>query len=234
MPRKQVTDPITDQETTFARLVLSGTMTDREAAEAAGLKPASAAYYKAKPGVRAYMQQHRAAVEQQLVDKDADQLRRLQETRDRLLARLWEIAALDPKDTRGSASSQVKALSLIAAIEGLLPKRSTISSAAKPDENSVAAQFYKAAWMREREEAQQNQDANPAQAAEKPQAASQPPPAAEPADPPPSMPEAAPASPAPAGSPMARVPGAEFLAPDTRRPFSIPRRFGPPGLNRGR
>jgi hypothetical protein len=39
MPGKKVTDPITDQETTFARLVMSGTMTDRQAAEAAGLKP---------------------------------------------------------------------------------------------------------------------------------------------------------------------------------------------------
>ena len=34
MPKNQVSDPITDQEITFARLVLSGTMTDRRAAEA--------------------------------------------------------------------------------------------------------------------------------------------------------------------------------------------------------
>jgi hypothetical protein len=39
MPRKKVTDPITDQETTFARLFMSGTMTDSQAAEAAGLNP---------------------------------------------------------------------------------------------------------------------------------------------------------------------------------------------------
>jgi hypothetical protein len=53
MPRKEVTDPITDQETTFARLVMSGTITDRQAAEAAGLNPDSAAYTKSKPRVRA-------------------------------------------------------------------------------------------------------------------------------------------------------------------------------------
>ncbi len=36
MPKNSVTDPITDQEITFAHLLLSGTMNDREAAEAAG------------------------------------------------------------------------------------------------------------------------------------------------------------------------------------------------------
>jgi hypothetical protein len=33
MPKNTVTDPITDQEIAFAHLVLSGTMTDRRAAE---------------------------------------------------------------------------------------------------------------------------------------------------------------------------------------------------------
>lgn len=37
--RAAVTDPVTDQETAFAHLVLSGTMTDRRAAEAVGLNP---------------------------------------------------------------------------------------------------------------------------------------------------------------------------------------------------
>ena len=49
MPKSQVSDLITDQEITFADLVLSGTMTDRQAAEAAGLNPDTAAYTKAKP-----------------------------------------------------------------------------------------------------------------------------------------------------------------------------------------
>ena len=39
-----VTDPITDQEIAFARLILSGTMNDRRAAEAVGLNPGTAAY----------------------------------------------------------------------------------------------------------------------------------------------------------------------------------------------
>jgi hypothetical protein len=55
MPKNKVSDPITDQEIAFARLVLSGAMTDRRAAEAVGLNPDTAAYTKSKPRVRAYM-----------------------------------------------------------------------------------------------------------------------------------------------------------------------------------
>ena len=72
MPKNKVSDPITDQEIAFARLVLSGAMTDRRAAEAVGLNPDSAAYTKSKPRVRAYMLEHRAAVQQQLVQQEAD------------------------------------------------------------------------------------------------------------------------------------------------------------------
>ena len=52
MPRKNVTDLITDREMAFARLVLGGTMNDRDAAQAAGLNPDSAAYIKSRPRVR--------------------------------------------------------------------------------------------------------------------------------------------------------------------------------------
>ena len=50
MPKNKISDPITDQEIAFARLILSGAMTDRQAAEAVGLNPDSAAYTKSKPG----------------------------------------------------------------------------------------------------------------------------------------------------------------------------------------
>ena len=76
MPKNKVSDPITDQEIAFARLVLSGAMTDRHAAEAVGLNPDSAAYTKSKPRVRAYMLEHRAAVKQELVQEEADLSRR--------------------------------------------------------------------------------------------------------------------------------------------------------------
>ena len=55
MPKNSVNDPIPDQEMAFALLILSGRMTDRQAAEAVGLNPDTAAYIKAKPRVRALM-----------------------------------------------------------------------------------------------------------------------------------------------------------------------------------
>ena len=131
MPKSKVSDPITDQEMAFARLVLSGAMTDRHAAEAVGLNPDSAAYTKSKPRVRAYMLEHRAAVQQQLVQQEADGLHRLNLDREQVLARLWEIANLSPEMTRGSITGQVKALSMIVAMENFIPDRLAISSEKK-------------------------------------------------------------------------------------------------------
>src|SRR5271156_5040058 len=100
MPKNKVSDPITDQEIAFARLVLSGAMTDRQAAEAVGLNPDSAAYTKSKPRVRAWMLEHRATVEQQLVQQEAEGLHRRNRDREKVLDRLWEIAYLSPELTR--------------------------------------------------------------------------------------------------------------------------------------
>ena len=123
MPKNKVNDPITDQEIAFARLVLSGGMTDRQAAEAAGLNPDSAAYTKSKPHVRAYMLEHRAAVQQQLVQQEANQQHRRNLDREQVLDRLWEIAHLSPEMTRGSITGQVKALSMIIAMQNFIPNR---------------------------------------------------------------------------------------------------------------
>src|SRR5271156_2483597 len=131
MPKNKVSDPITDQEIAFARLVLSGAMTDRHAAEAVGLNPDSAAYTKSKPRVRAYMLEHRAAVQQQLVQQEAEGLRRLNLDREQVLTRLWEIANLSPEMTRGSITGQVKALSMIVAMENFIPDRLAASSEKK-------------------------------------------------------------------------------------------------------
>jgi hypothetical protein len=150
MPKNQVSDPITDQEIAFAHLVLSGTMTDRRAAEAVGLNPDTAAYTKAKPRVRAYMLEHRAAVHEQLVEQETDGLHRLNLGREQVLARLWEIANLRPEMTRGSITGQVKALSMIVAIEGLIPDRRAVS----PEKKSApppTAQIYTTAWLREQQ-----------------------------------------------------------------------------------
>ena len=155
MPKNQVSDLITDQEITFAHLVLSGTMTDRQAAEAAGLNPDTAAYTKAKPRVRAYMLEHRAAMHDRLVQQESEEQRRLNLGRERVLARLWEIADLDPDMTRNSMSAQIKALSMIVAIEGLIPDRNTNRRAGSAQNKSapppVHPQIDTAAWLREQQ-----------------------------------------------------------------------------------
>jgi hypothetical protein len=135
MPKNKVSDPITDLEMAFARLVLSGGLTDRQAAEAVGLNPDSAAYTKSKPQVRAYMLEHRAAVQQQLVQQEArravEEQHRTKLDREQVLNRRWEIANLSPEMTRGSITGQVKALEMIAAMENFIPSRRAASSEKK-------------------------------------------------------------------------------------------------------
>jgi hypothetical protein len=160
MPKNKVTDPITDQEMAFAHLILSGTMNDRRAAEAVGLNPETAAYTKAKPRVQAYMIEHRAAVKERLVDQEADLsrravegLRKLNLGRDQILARLWELATLRHEATRGIIAGQVKALSMIVAIEGLIPDRRFSPPATQPAAPPVEADIYTAEWLRKQQHA---------------------------------------------------------------------------------
>src|SRR5271156_2803176 len=152
MPKNPVTDPITDQEIAFAHLILSGTMNDSRAAEAVGLNPSTAAYTKSKPRVRAYMIEHRAAVKEKLITREAEGLRNLNLGRDQVLARLWHLANLNPEDTRGSMAGQIKALSLIIAIEGLVPNhfndRRLAPVPTQPASPPVQAPFDVAEWMR--------------------------------------------------------------------------------------
>ena len=157
MPKNTVSDPITDQEIAFAHLIMSGTMNDRRAAEAVGLNPDTAAYTKAKPRVRAYMSEYRAAVRERLVDQEADGLRKLNLGRDQILTRLWELANLPSEATRGSIAGQIKALSMIVAIEGLIPsgtmndRRSSSPSGTQPAAPPVKAQIYESEWLRKQQ-----------------------------------------------------------------------------------
>ncbi len=153
MPKNTVSDPITDQEMAFAHLILSGTMNDRRAAEAVGLNPETASYTKSKPRVRAYMIEHRAAVKERLVDQEAEGLRKLNLGRDQILARLWELANLSHEATRGIIAGQIKALSMIVAIEGLIPDRRLSPSGTQPAAPPVKADIYSSGWLRK----QQNQ-----------------------------------------------------------------------------
>ena len=153
MSKNKVSDPITDQEIAFARLVLSGIMTDRHAAEAVGLNPDSAAYTKSKPRVRAYMLEHRAAVQQHFVQQDAEEQHRLNPDREQVLNRLWELANLSPDMTRSSITGQVKAISIIVAMENFIPDRRAASAEKSPAPASAPPQIYKSAWLREQQAA---------------------------------------------------------------------------------
>jgi hypothetical protein len=48
--------------------------------------------------------------------------------REQVLTRLWEIANLSPEVTRSSISGQIKALSMIVAMQNLLPDGQAVSS----------------------------------------------------------------------------------------------------------
>jgi hypothetical protein len=178
MPKNTVSDPITDQEMAFALLIMSGSMTDRQAAEAVGLNPDTAAYTKAKPRVRAYMNEHRAAVRERLVDQEADGLRKLNLGRDQILARLWELATLSHEATRGIIAGQIKALSMIVAIEGLIPDRRFSPPVTQPAAPPAEAQIHTAEWLREQQHESGGEDSgDPAAAAKTVPAAPQPAPA---------------------------------------------------------
>ncbi len=246
MPKNTVNDPITDQEMAFALLILSGRMTDRQAAEAVGLNPDTAAYTKAKPRVRAFMSEHRAAVREKLVDQEADLsrravdgLRKLNIRRDQVLDRLWELATLSHEVTRGIIAGQIKALSMIIAIEGLIPDRRLSSSGTKPPAPPIDVDIYQPPWLRERQRQAAGEEPGDAVAAAEVQSDAAQVPDPEPAP----NPAPKPATDAPLPDPiipqpMNRVPLAEdrgfHALLDTtsspRQPFSIKR--GPFGRRR--
>jgi hypothetical protein len=155
MSNDQVNDPITDQEIAFAHLVLTENMTDRRAAQAVRLNPDTAASTKAKPRVHAYMMEQRAAMQERLVQQETEEARRQNLGRERVLARLWDIANLGPEMTRNSMSAQIKALSMIVAIEGLIPSgtnnRRAASTQSKPAPPLVDPQTDASAWLHERQ-----------------------------------------------------------------------------------
>jgi hypothetical protein len=219
MPKNEVSDLITDQEIAFALLILSGTMNDQRAAEAVGLNPATAAYIKSKPCVRAYMLEHRAVTQQQLVEQQAESIRPLTPRREQVLARLWELANLSSEMTRCSITGQVKALSMIVAIEGLIPDRRARSAQNEPVPPPIKPQIYESEWLREQKAKAAALQPNPAPQAQEDREEDKPGvPQAEPA---PASEVAASPDPGPIFDTKAQwVPDAGF-APDTRAPFSI-------------
>jgi hypothetical protein len=150
------------------------------------------------------MLEHRAALQQQPVQQEADGLRRLNLDREQVLNRLWEIANLSPEMTRGSITGQVKALSMIVAMENFIPDRRATSQD-KKSPPGPAPQIYASAWRREQ------QATNPA-ATNDPQP-----------NPAPAQEEAAPRVPAFPGMPWKPAPGSPAEAPSDPSPNrSIP------------
>ena len=228
MPKNTVNDPITDQEMAFAHLVLSGTMNDRQAPEAAGLNPDTAAYTKSKPRVRDYMIEHRNAVTEKLIDQEVEGLRKLNLGRDQVLARLWELANLSHEVTRGTIAGQIKALTMIVAIEGLIPGRPS-PSATQPTVPPVKAEIYASEWLRKQQQDGNLGDVVPPEA--QPAANQVPHPEHAPQPTPPLEHNPSPLNPFVIPEGRMRVPdatgGAYDAVPDTRKPFSIQKgRFG--------
>ena len=104
-------------------------MTGRQAAEAVGLNPDS------------------AAVEPQLIQQKAEGQRRLNPDREQVLNRLWELANLSPDMTRSSITGQVKAISIIVAMENFIPDRRAVTSE-KKSPTAPTAEIYASAWRR--------------------------------------------------------------------------------------
>jgi hypothetical protein len=175
-------------------------------------------------------------------EQDSEELHRFNLSRGRVLARLWEIANLAPEQTRNGMSAQVKALSMIIAIEGLIPDRRAVAAQSKPAPAPINPPFYVSEWMRNQPN-EEPVDPQPPPAQE--EAATEPQSVAGGTDDPPPIelsssrpavegPERSvvegPAVPGPLNpsqTTLPRVPMADYVAPDTRRPFSIDKnRFG--------
>ncbi len=218
MTKNEAPDTITDQEIAFVHLILSGTMTDERAAEAVGLNTDTAAYIKSKPCVRAYLLEHQARMQQKLAAQQTGSLPHFHLGREKVLDRLWEICIIGPEITRGSLTSQVKAISMIVAIEGLIPDRR--AGSAQTNSPAPKAEIYESEWMEE----QRLKAAALVHAQEAHKEQGLPVPLAEPA---PGSPAEASPQPGPTVHPddssltETQYPPYAAFPPDTRVPFSI-------------
>jgi hypothetical protein len=88
--------------------------------------------------------------------------------------RLWELATLSHEATRGIIAGQIKALSMIVAIEGLIPDRRFSRSGTQPAAPPVKADIYTAEWLRKQQhEPASEEPGDPVAAAEAQPAAPQ-------------------------------------------------------------
>jgi hypothetical protein len=161
--------------------------------------------------------------------QDTQEIRRFNVSRDQVLARLWEIANMDPERTRNSMSAQVKALSMIVAIEGLIPDKRAVSAQNKPAPLPTIPPIYVSAAARS-QQAGETVDSQPSAAEQEstdrklqsaPASADNPPPPAAGPTPDPCESIFPGLNPSPTAS--SPYPSRSSWVPDTRDSFSIPK-----------
>ncbi len=81
------------------------------------------------------------------MQQESEELHRLSLSREQFLAGLWEIANLSPEMTRNSVFAQVKALSMIVAIQGLIPDRRAVFAQNGSAPPPSGPKFYTVAWL---------------------------------------------------------------------------------------
>ncbi len=144
MPKAPVETPITNREMAYAHLIMAGTMTDREAAEMAGIDPGRAAYVKAKPKVKEYMEQHRASVAAAIVQHESDALIEFNIGREQIIAQYWHLSRLPAADTNGNITGQIRALDSLRDMLGLVGPQPE-----SPDgEGDSKPSFWRPKWNR--------------------------------------------------------------------------------------
>ena len=122
-------------------------MTDREAAERAGIDPGRAAYVKAKPRVKEYMEQHRASVRAGLVQHEVEALAEFNISREKLLAKYLEFVNIDPKLTGYNTSGQTKALDSLWKALGFDDSKKPGEEEPEPEPPNI----YRPPWLLERQ-----------------------------------------------------------------------------------
>ena len=147
MAKGKVKRPLNDKEIKFAHFMMTGDMTDRQAAEKAGIPASSADNVKAKPEVQDYMAAYRDGVRNALAKHEAKVLVKFDITPDQLLLRLWQIAKMGAQETNGTMHAQVSA------VKELLD-RAEKKPAAHEDGEPKGPKIYQPAWMREQENVQ--------------------------------------------------------------------------------
>jgi hypothetical protein len=147
--------------------------------------------------------------------ENTEELRQPNPSRERVLARLWEVAQLSPEITRGNVTGQVRALSLIIPVEGLIPERRASPARNISVPAPVDVHIYEAEWLRNQRSGKTDSEPSPPPAQEETAVTG------------PTI-VAAPVIPLQTASLAPRVPMADHFAPDTRVPFSIKRNpWGP-------